>query len=248
MEPKILIGCPTYEGKKYCLKHYLEGVKKLGYSNYELVLVDNSETDSYAKYVKAMMNEMGIKGRVIKDVWINKPKERLVHSRNILREICLKERFDYFLSLEQDTVLEPEEFRKMIEHGKAGKKVVSGIVLNYYDGKPEGAKQSDKLIKTKGKRLIVPMAWVPKEGTDKIRYMKAREIESGKVFEVWACSLSATLIHREVLEKVKFRYEKAFDDMAFCRDAKENGFKVYVDAAIRPTHLKTKSELKAASL
>ncbi|MEM3126525.1 MAG: glycosyltransferase [Candidatus Woesearchaeota archaeon] len=245
VEPKILIGAPTYVGKKYCLKQYLEGVKNLNYSNYELVLVDNSETDDYAKYIKATINEMGIKGKVIKDVWINKTKERLVHSRNILRDIFLKEGFDYFFSLEQDTVMEPDDLKKMIAHGESGKKVVSGIVLNYYDvGKEK--RIAGKLLKG-GKRIIVPMAWVPMEA-GKVRYMKKEELESGKVFEVWACSLSATLIHKEVLEKIKFRYEKAFDDMAFCRDAKQKGFKVYVDTTIRPFHLKTKSELKVVRL
>jgi len=29
MNPKVLVGCPTYNGKGYCLKEYAEAVKNL---------------------------------------------------------------------------------------------------------------------------------------------------------------------------------------------------------------------------
>jgi len=229
MEPRILIGCPTHESMKYALRHYLEGIKKIDYFNYELILADNSKTDDYAKYIKAMINELGVKGRVIKDAWMEKPKDRLVHSRNLIREICLKEKFDYFLSLEQDIVIEPDDLGKLLAHKKD---IVAALVINYIDS-------------PSGKRVLAPMVYMPVE-QDKMRYITTKEIESGKLFEIKASHLACTLIHRNVLEKISFRYEKAFDDVIFCRDAISKGFKIYCDTSIRPMHMKKKSTLKTA--
>ena len=36
MNPKVLVGCPTYDGKKYCLKEYAEALKKLTYDNFDV--------------------------------------------------------------------------------------------------------------------------------------------------------------------------------------------------------------------
>ena len=53
MNPKVLVGCPTYEGKEYILDRYIERVKEFTYDNYDILLVDNSKTNDYAKKIKA---------------------------------------------------------------------------------------------------------------------------------------------------------------------------------------------------
>jgi len=43
------------------------------------------------------------------------------------------------------------------------------------------------------------------------------------------------LIKREVLEKIKFKFDKnkkAFDDILFCLDAKDLGYELFVDSNI----------------
>ena len=44
--PKILICSPTYDGKNYCLKEWMDNVKNLNYpkSHYDIYLADNSRT------------------------------------------------------------------------------------------------------------------------------------------------------------------------------------------------------------
>ncbi len=48
------------------------------------------------------------------------------------------------------------------------------------------------------------------------------------------------MIHRDVLEKVKFRYDltncEGTDDIFFCMDARKEGFKIYADTAIKCKH------------
>ena len=54
INPRILVGCPTSEHKKYAIKEYLEGIKNLSYENIHLVLVDNSENDEYYNKLKKL--------------------------------------------------------------------------------------------------------------------------------------------------------------------------------------------------
>ena len=43
MNPKVLVGCPTYDGKGYCLKEYVEAVRAIDYDNFDFIMVDNSD-------------------------------------------------------------------------------------------------------------------------------------------------------------------------------------------------------------
>ena len=46
---RVLVGCPTYEGMAYCLKEYIQAIKNLSFGEYDILLVDNSNTDTYHK-------------------------------------------------------------------------------------------------------------------------------------------------------------------------------------------------------
>ena len=49
---RVLVGCPTYEGYKYCLKDYINGVKSLTYPDYDVLIADNSKGNDYAHEIK----------------------------------------------------------------------------------------------------------------------------------------------------------------------------------------------------
>jgi ubiquinone/menaquinone biosynthesis C-methylase UbiE len=49
--PKVLVTCPTYDGKAYCFDEWVKMAKSLTYPNYDIFVVDNSKTeDFYNKY------------------------------------------------------------------------------------------------------------------------------------------------------------------------------------------------------
>jgi GT2 family glycosyltransferase len=62
-----------------------------------------------------------------------------------------------------------------------------------------------------------------------------------KLFEVEAVGMAATLIHREVLEKVKkpcfHPYEYCGEDVSFCDRVRKAGFKIYIDPSIIMGHI-----------
>ena len=95
--PKILLGCPVSEYHSYCTKDYISAIAHLTYTNYDILLADNSKTNSFFRFLE---KQQGIK--VIKSEYDENPRERIINSRNILRQHALDNNYDYFFSLERD--------------------------------------------------------------------------------------------------------------------------------------------------
>ncbi len=214
---KILVGCPTSDYHEYALKEYAEAVKNLTYKDYDILLVDNSKDDSYLKKLKVA--ELP----VVKGPWHEEAKERIVNSRNILRQKVIDDNYDYFLSLEQD-VIPPEDFiEKILRHKK---RVVTGIYFNYITGK-EGIE-------------LAPVVWSRLNMEKEERFFLRPDQLNKGLLKIAVSGLGCVLIHRSVLEKIKFRYEKqypAFDDIFFGLDCKDNNIGVYADTSITCKHL-----------
>ncbi len=220
---KVLIGCPTSEHKDYCLKEYLDALKSLTFNDADFIIVDNSKTDDYLNKIKELSN--GIDIRVLKDIeWFEGAKDRIIHSRNLIREIALKENYDFFLSLEQDVISPKDVVERLLKHEKD---IISGVVF------------CDLIIN--GELTYKPMLWVPAgkdaNGKELMRYLEPYEVEEEKLLELRSASLSCLLLSKKILEKIKFRYTVGFDDVELCNDAKDLGFKIYVDTSIKCKHL-----------
>ncbi len=228
--PKILIGCPTYEGKSYCLKEYLDAVSKFTYENVDLVLVDNSKTDVYYKQLQEELNRRKkTTFSVIKDIFLEKAKDRIVHSRNILREKTLNEGYDYFFSVEQDIIPPADVIERLLA---AKKQVISGVYFKEY------ALMNTKT--NKPENVALPVLYQTAEDGETLSYVQPEELESEKIIQLTAAGIGCMLIHRDVLKKVTFRHNEkypAFDDMYFCKDCEQLKIPIYADTSIRCTHL-----------
>jgi len=210
---KILIGCPTSSYKEYCLREYLEGVKRLSYENVHLILVDNSENDDYYNKLK----RFGVS--VIRGKYFESAKDRIIHSRNLLRRYCLENDYDYLLSLEQDVVPPKNVIERLMKHDK---EIVGG--LYYYLGDD--------------KKTLLPMIWVHHEG-EYARRLTFKEVQGEELIEAITCGLGCVLIKRNALDKIRFRHvkgEEPWDDLWFGEDARQKGFKVYVDTGVKCKH------------
>ena len=218
MEPKVLVGCPTSDYKSYCLNEYVNSIKNLSYKNYDILLVDNSENDKYFNKIKSL----GI--NVIKSKFYENARDRIAESRNIIRQYALDNNYDYFFSLEQDVIPPRDIIERLLSHKKDA---VCGVyfAVNFY----------------KGKNQLMPLVWVDfDKETKKMFYIDKERLWSNKLIEVATSGLGCMLIHRRILEKIKFRYDKGdegFDDMWFCKDLRENGIKLYCDTSLKCKHL-----------
>ena len=107
-QPRVLIGCPTAVIKANALIAYVKGLEALTYPNVDIVIEDNSPTPEYAQHILALGKRWeethpGHTFRVIHSGHTSpRVRERIVQGRNKLREVALKEKYDYFFSLEQE--------------------------------------------------------------------------------------------------------------------------------------------------
>lgn len=243
--PRVLVGCPVSDYHSYCTKDYLFTVKNLTYPNYDILLVDNSKTNSFFKSLK----KQGID--VIKSQYYENPRERIINSRNILRQHVLDNNYDYFFSLEQD-VIPPSKVLEILTSHK--KDITSGVYCGnikvgnklrilplVYKFPPES-----RLVEAKHIINASNLKELKKETRSSYlemvkAYYTIEELEKEKSPTlVHSCGLGCVLISRSVLEKVKFRYSEKYegwDDVWFCEDAKRKGFEIYTDPKIKCKHL-----------
>ena len=213
--PKVLVGCPTSDYHEYALQQYADSIKKLTYKNHDILLVDNSKDNIYFEKIKSL----GI--NVIKGPWFESARERIIASRNILRQKVLDEGYDYFLSLEQD-VLPPLDIIERLLNAK--KRVISGIYFT--------------AVTINNETRILPVIWSKISGEYR-HVMQLEELNKG-VKLVAVTGLGCVLIHRLVLKDIKFRYEEqypAFDDIYFGLDCKGKKINIYADTNLICKHL-----------
>ncbi len=245
MEPKVLIGCPTHKSKDYALKQYAEGIKKLDYKNFDVLIVDNSEDDDYSEKIR----KHGFV--VLKGPSTGSTRERIVESRNIIRRRFLEGKYDYFLSLEQDVVPPPDIIKKLIERNV---QIISALYMNVFRnnfGRLERRPlayvvpseeefevlKTDKVYEGTEIRKKIESGAV-KSRTDLRAQLSEREVQKPRMMNVYYTGLGCMLIKKEVLEKIEFRAtEKSFDDFAFCTDAKKNNYNVWLDTSVKCDHL-----------
>lgn len=218
MKPKVLVGCPTSDYKEECLEQYAKAVKKLRYDNYDILLVDNSQTNDYSEKIK----KLGL--NVVKAPYFEGARERIVSSRNILREYAIKNNYDYLLSLEQDVIPPEDIIEKLLRHNK---KVVTGV---YYIHN----------VMPDGKIHLVPLVNILEDNKKTMRTLNYSEINMPRLLKIYSCGLGCLLIHKDILKEIKFRYVKevdTHDDRWFCIDLHEKGIDLYCDNTIICKHL-----------
>ncbi len=217
-KPKILVGCPTSFHKEYALEQYIKAVKSLTYPNIDILLVDNSEDDVYFKKIKKFLP-------AIKGPYFESARDRIVASRNILREKVLKGNYDYFFSLEQDVLPPKDILEKLLKHNK---KLITAVYF------------ANNIIPDKNTSELIPLVYkLVDDKTLDMRSLNEAELwENPGLMEVVSAGLGCLLIHKSVLEKIKFRYEKnTFDDRWFFIDCYNNKIKVFSDTSIKCKHL-----------
>ncbi len=213
---KVLVGGPVSDMHEYCFEELVRSRKSLIYKNHHVMLVDNSEKDEFYKRLK----KEGF--HVEKVGYRKKARDRLVDSRNLLRKYAIENNYDYFLNLDQDIIPPKDIIERLLKHKE---KIVTAIYFNPIR------------LPLTGEVKLRPVVGVM-EGT-KIRFLKPEEMNKG-LREVDVCGSGCIIMHREVLEKVEFRYNKesdGFDDVMFVYDAKQNGYKVYADTSLLVKHL-----------
>ena len=230
MNQRILVGCPTSNHKAYCLEPYIKAVTSLSYPGYDIMIVDNSKEDAYHKRITELLKKFaeGKKFKVVKDEYAENFKDRIVHSRNLIRNELIKNKYDYFLSLEQDVIPPKDVIERLLSHSKD---VVTGVYFKEYFAQNTNTGKVEK--------LVLPLIYKTLD-EESLREVEYHEIEGSSFMKVTACGLGCILISAEVLKDIKFRHNEkypAFDDMYFCKDADQLNVPIFADTTVKCRHL-----------
>ena len=238
--PRVLVASPVFDGMEYCIGDFLNRIRSLSYKNYDIFLVDNSETKDFAKKLK---NSYGINTLhlLLKNMTNMK---KIVRCRNRIFTYAVENSYDYVLMMDSDVIPPTDIIERLLAYKKD---IVSGL---YY-----GVFNVDR------KQKIQPVAWkclneeeweevkgqlmsnAVKRREDIRRNLTEEEIESGELQEVIIPSAGCMLVGRDVFSRFKYgildvpgKFNTG-DDIYFCRKAREAGIKLYCDPSVKCEHL-----------
>lgn len=217
--PKILIGAPTADVKRYCAEDWIENVRGFIYPNFDVFLADNSLTEENIDFWQKQ-------GVCVESANNNKNHsviKRLTDSHNLVRQKALDGNYDYLLHLEVDVFPPEDVLISLLSHRKP-------IVSASYD-----------IFDAQDREPVVIRTDTNYDGEETaiIRGKYNHFWYDGFCKQAWANGVGCALIHRSVLEKVEFRYVKdnsAFPDSWFAYDCANEGIPHFVDTSIYAYH------------
>jgi len=207
--PKVSIIILNWNQREKTLQ-CLKSLKKISYSPFEIIIIDNGSTDDS---VSAIKNEYP-------DAYIIENKRNLgvAGGRNLGIEYVQKKSTDYMLFLDNDTTVHRHFISEMVKVGEGDKNI--GILT----GKIYFSSQPDK-IWCAGGTLSLYRCHFGLIGYDKIdrgQYDKLKEVD-----HVTGCCL---MVKNEVVDKIGILDQNFVpyycEDTDFCLRAKKKGYKI----------------------
>lgn len=227
--PKILIACPTSDVKNYCVEEWLQNLNSIRWAKCDVLLIDNSNDLRLNSEKLRELCEMYIHTKDSLVVYDN-PEGKdsinaiLASGHNKCREYALKNGYEYLFHLESDVFPDPDVLEKLVFHKK---QVVNGL---YYRDEGKGRKPMVQRDYMKTKFTVGTLNYMPDED---IGYV------DGTLKKVPHAGIGCCLIHKSVLEQIKFRYDPknpASPDTYFAMDCKVAGIPIYLDTNVICDH------------
>jgi hypothetical protein len=94
---KFLVACPNYEGKEYSFQRWIDNVRAFTYPNYDILVVDNSDTPDFYERWK---NQVPMIHALIE----GGSYQKIAKSMEIIRQRFIDGGYDYWLNLESDII------------------------------------------------------------------------------------------------------------------------------------------------
>lgn len=243
IEPKILIGVTTYEGKDYIFDQCMQHIARLDYKNFDVVIVDNTKKIDY--FLK-------LRRRGYKNVYRVERGENsrtaLTKSQNRIRQLFLEKDYDYLLMVESDLLIPPDSIKRLLSHNKP---VVGSVYMIGTNGYQVPCIFVDDVVKD-GFMATRPLG--VKIRDDGKKFANPEEVqkfltEGPRLKKVHGVGFGCTLIERRIVEKYPFwfdiRRDDAHSDIYFYLDLSRDKVPVFVDLTTIVPHYPSKWELVA---
>lgn len=222
---KVLIACPTSKNKNYCFHDWAENTMSLNHPLKEIVVFDNTDDGGEnADYLNTEFKKMFGRNNSFKAIHskvdgIKSVIERMTISSNEMRDYFLNGNYSHLYSLESD-VFPPKDIIQNLMF--RNKKIVGAL---YY-------RDSGKWRKLTVQTIVKRSPY--KSVSFNMSSGEEQFIVDGNLHKVASVGLGSVLIHRSVVEKIKFRCEKGLDihpDTFWSQDCALAGFSIFADTA-----------------
>ncbi len=216
--PRILIGTPVYEKKRYITQEWIAAVKNLSYKKYNIMVIDNGE---YNKEFHNLFRKNKIK--LITSRNYKNPIKRLTNARTKLFRYAINKSYDFILSIEQDIIVPENIIQELL---KVNKDVVGApyVVSSHTD---KNRRRIDYIISASNLNKICGKI----DGIEINEWMLAGELSKNKLMTVKSCSFGCTLISTKILKIIKPHSNPSIlraDDSYFFQDCKDKEIPVYI--------------------
>lgn len=218
-DSKVFIIVLNYNGGEFT-RNCLKSLEKVDYANLEILVVDNGSKDDSVAMVKNNFPKVV--------VLENKENSGFAGGNNIGIKHALENKADYVLLLNQDTEVEPDFLKKLIEVACKNNEIGLLSPLIFW-------KRTPQIWFSRGK-----INWFNMKSYHEKIFRKGKPFESEFLT---GCSL---LIKKEVLEKIGLLDDKFFlywEDADFSMRARRAGFKNLVVPDSIIYHFETSQEM-----
>ena len=110
---KVLVTCPTYDGKEYCWQKWIDTVKSLTYPNYDIFVVDNSKTEEFYDRYKNQIPMVHLDFTGQKDNGMY----RVCKSMGRIREHFLNGNYTHWMNIEADNIPPEDIIETLFRYG-----------------------------------------------------------------------------------------------------------------------------------
>jgi GT2 family glycosyltransferase len=235
--PRVLVGITTYKDKDYIFHHCMQKVYALDYSNFDVVIVDNTKDLNYfftlkRRYKNVFHTERGANSR-----------EALTKSQNKIRQIFLEGGYDYLLLVESDLLIPADSIRRLMSYGKP----VVGSIYFIGTGNIQVPCVFLDDVEKVGFKATRPLGIKPTEDGKKLYDKKEVDDFLNKgLQQAHGVGFGCTLIIRNIVERFPFwcdeRLNDKHSDVYFYLDMQRAGIPVFVDTDITIPHFPSKWE------
>lgn len=204
-KPKVSIIVLNWNGKEDTIE-CIDSLVQITYPNYEIILVDNASTDGSAQYFRDHYEEI----KIIE----NRENLGFAEGNNVGIREALKQKANYILLLNNDTIVDPSFLEDLIEVGESDDSIgILSPIIYYYDDRNKIQYCGEKVNWYKGKLTKINLA------------------SKGVIQSEIICGASM-LIKKETIEKIGLlptEYFMLWEDIDYSIKALKNNIKnVYV--------------------
>lgn len=245
---KLSVHLITYHGAKY-LPYLFESLRAQTFTDWEIIAVENGSRDDTLVVLKKELENLGRPHRLI----VNAENRGFAGGHNqALRQMAKGEgqRAEYVLLLNQDTMLSPDYFERLVEfmEGNPEAAATQGVLFRWNFGKKENGPEFSEVVDSMGLR-VSRSRHVSDWGAGEVyrKISKGREaLAHAHPVEIFGVSGAVPMYRRRALEAVAvdgqifdedfFSYKEDVDLAFRLRSA---GWRAYLVPAARAWHDRT---------